>query len=402
MKKLLVAVLILGAMVVAGGGWIAVRYFRKERSEKIHFERQETEVIITNLANAPLRLFKAGKHLHDAAEIEGFAGPQASQSLRVWLPPGNYFLRVDLPNQPAFYPIPITGFRRGPDAEGSFAVTVRSPASDPPPRLGDRSEWAFVPSGNFLIGDRLNPREPHYVWLPTFYIGAFEVTNAEFREFVRDPQGYANDAFWTEAGKAWKADNPSQATALLIESHPEFNRFGRDDQPVTWVTWHEAAAYCKWMTKKFEQRRWLFSLPSEAEWEKVARGPDNFDFALSSLLSDEESNLYNWKKNPGAPETVVGIEETKARFRPNRYGVFHLSGNVVEWTRTLNRPYNRERPYADDDGRNRDDSVDVRVVRGGSWYSAGIALLSIAYRDTFQPEVRHHDLGFRVVARPLP
>ena len=92
----------------------------------------------------------------------------------------------------------------------------------------------------------------------------------------------------------------------------------------------------------------------------------------------------------------------KARFIPNRYGVFHLSGNVVEWTQTVNRPYNRERPYAEDDGRNRDDLTEVRVVRGGSWYSAGIALLSIAYRDSFQPEVRHHDLGFRVVARSLP
>jgi formylglycine-generating enzyme required for sulfatase activity len=55
-----------------------------------------------------------------------------------------------------------------------------------------------------------------------------------------------------------------------------------------------------------------------------------------------------------------------AEFQPNRYGAYHLSGNVVEWTLTAARPYNRERPYADDDGRNRDDLTEARVVRGGS------------------------------------
>jgi formylglycine-generating enzyme required for sulfatase activity len=68
----------------------------------------------------------------------------------------------------------------------------------------------------------------------------------------------------------------------------------------------------------------------------------------------------------------------------------------------LPRPYNRERPYVNDDGRNRDDLTEARVARGGSWYSASIALLSVAYRDTFPQEVRHHDLGFRIVARALP
>jgi len=93
---------------------------------------------------------------------------------------------------------------------------------------------------------------------------------------------------------------------------------------------------------------------------------------------------------------VIGIAATRARFKPNRYGVYHLSGNVVEWTQTVARPYNRQRLYADDDGRNRDDLTEARVARGGSWYSASIALLSVAaYRDTFPPEVRHHDLGFR-------
>ena len=74
MKKLYVAAIIVVAMAVACGGWIAARHFRNERSEKIHFEQQETELVITNLAKASLHLFKAGKSLQDAVEIKYFDG----------------------------------------------------------------------------------------------------------------------------------------------------------------------------------------------------------------------------------------------------------------------------------------------------------------------------------------
>ena len=99
--------------------------------------------------------------------------------------------------------------------------------------------------------------------------------------------------------------------------------------------------------------------------------------------------------------TVVGVSASQTQYQPNRYGIYHLSGNVVEWTTSLAIPFNRARPYLEAE-RNRENASDARVVRGGSWYSASIALLNIAYRDSFQPEVRHHDLGFRLVARPLP
>ena len=118
-------------------------------------------------------------------------------------------------------------------------------------------------------------------------------------------------------------------------------------------------------------------------------------------MSDKESSYYNWKKNPLAAVTVVGSAESSEKFPANRYGIFHMGGNVVEWTQGLYTPFNRKKPYAFEDGRNDEEAPGVRVVRGGSWYSASIALLYIPYRDTFQPEVRHNDLGFRIVARSL-
>ena len=129
--------------------------------------------------------------------------------------------------------------------------------------------------------------------------------------------------------------------------------------------------------------------------------PDGFNYGLGNLISDAETPLYNWKKNPGVAVTVVGWEETKRSYHPNRYGMYHASGNVAEWTLSAFWPYNREKPSTDDK-RNDPGLEDRRTVRGGSWYSATSASLYLPYRDAFQPHHRANDVGFRVVARPKP
>jgi formylglycine-generating enzyme required for sulfatase activity len=314
------------------------------------------------------------------------------------MPSGSYFLTVRDGARDMYYPVPILGYRMGPDRDGSFVVTVRAAPTGQPP--GDPG-FAFIPSGNLLIGDRANPREPHYVWVPAFFIGIFEVTNAQFRHFYNDPSGFARDANWTEAGLAWKARERSETSALLDPADPEYRRFGQPDQPVTSVTWFEAVAYCRWLTTHAGAGRWTFGLANDAEWEKAARGPDGFDYGLGPSISDAETALYNWKKNPDVPVTVIGWDQSRRSFRPNRYGIYHASGNVAEWTASAFFPYNRQQPYADD-RRNHPDLSERRTVRGGSWYSATTAPLYLPYRDAFQPWHRGRDTGFRVAARLNP
>ena len=193
----------------------------------------------------------------------------------------------------------------------------------------------------------------------------------------------------------------SRATAQLRPADTDFHRFGQDDQPVTWVTWFEANAFCKWMTGRFGAGKWQFSLPTDAEWEKGARGPENLDYALSMVISDAEMKLYNWGKNPASPITVFGVRSTTELFAPNHFGLYHMTGNVAEWTQSITRPFNRDHPWVDDD-RNHDETPGLRSVRGGSWYSAAISYISTAYRDSFQPEHCTQDIGSRVVARALP
>ncbi|MDZ7267629.1 MAG: formylglycine-generating enzyme family protein [candidate division KSB1 bacterium] len=376
---------------------VYVQWSRQQaRLEQLHYEHRETELVVANQLGAQVVLFRAGANLDDTTRVAAFNGR------RMWLPAGNYFLQVRHQGRTQHLPVPLAGYRAGPDDGGAFYVTLRrAPQVYPPRLLPGLPEFVFIPSGSFLFGDRLNPREPHYLWLSSFFIHPFEVSNEEFRVFLRDSAGYADDRNWTAAGRRWKMANASQATALLSPQAPDYVRFGQPDQPVVWVNWFEANAYCKWLTRKIGGGRWLFTLPNEAEWEKAARGPDNFDYGLSLFISDREIPWYNWKKNPDVPVTVVGWQQSPTSFRPNRYGLYHMSGNVVEWTQSLLRAFNRERPFRDDD-RNHEEAAGLRVARGGSWYSASVALLYLPYRDAFQPEHSSQDIGFRLVARMLP
>ncbi|MEO8167269.1 MAG: SUMF1/EgtB/PvdO family nonheme iron enzyme, partial [bacterium] len=85
----------------------------------------------------------------------------------------------------------------------------------------------------------------------------------------------------------------------------------------------------------------------------------------------------------------------------NRFGLYHMTGNVVEWTQSTDRPFNRDHPYVDDE-RNHDNATGLRTARGGSWYSAATSYMYIPYRDSFQPEHSTQDIGFRVAVRALP
>ena len=239
------------------------------------------------------------------------------------------------------------------------------------------------------------------MWVSAYSSSIFEVTNAQFKEFLFDPAGFAKPDNWTKQGRDWLVSNHSAASALMSSSAPDFGRFGQPEQPVTRVTWFEANAYCRWLTARTGEGRWRFALPNDAEWEKAARGPDGFDYGLGMLISDKQIGLYNWRMNPGAPVTVVDRQESGHTYQPNRYGIYHMSGNVAEWTQSIFRAYSQRQPFADDD-RNNDDSAERRTVRGGSWYSATIAPIYLPYRDGFQPYHRSDDVGFRVIARLTP
>jgi len=218
----------------------------------------------------------------------------------------------------------------------------------------------FVPAGEFVIGNdkgAMNERPKHTVVLPNYWIGKYPVTNAQFARFVEET-GYKVTEWRSQFGP------------------------GKARHPAVWVNWHDALAFCKWAG---------MGLPSEAEWEKAARGTDGRTYPWGNQWEAGRCNCVCLRTSP--------VDEYPQGVSP--YGCFDMAGNVREWTRSLYRPY----PYDLHDGREVPDGQDGtifaththRVLRGGYWGNRGSHGLSLWSRYSSPPGSREDGFGFRLV-----
>ena len=221
----------------------------------------------------------------------------------------------------------------------------------------------WVPPGPFLMGSdkakdtkAIDSEFPqHEVDLPGYWIGRYPVTVAQFRIFVEE-------------------------TNYQVETERSLE--GPVDHPVRYLTWREAMAYCRWLDEK---TRLSVSLPSEAEWEKAARGTDGRIYPWGD--DEPTENLCNFGRNVGHP-TPVGNYSPKG---DSPYGCADMSGNVWEWTRSLYKGY----PYDANDGREELESDRLRVLRGGA-FNLTPGGVRCAFRFRFLPDFRLSLNGFRV------
>jgi formylglycine-generating enzyme required for sulfatase activity/energy-coupling factor transporter ATP-binding protein EcfA2 len=230
-------------------------------------------------------------------------------------------------------------------------------------------EWIRIPAGKFTMGSETgkdNQKPCHPVYLDEYWIARVPMTNAQYFLFVQ-ATGHAVPDHWQD-GRPPKH----------LESHP-----------VTKVSWHDAVAYCRWLSQVTGKS---ITLPSEAEWEKAARGDkDAREFPWGETFDRFRCNTYELGVGTTTP---VGIFPDGA----SPYGVLDMSGNVWEWTRSWSENY----PYRPDDGRESMDSGgNWRVLRGGSW-DLNSNSARAAYRDDGPPDYRPYYIGFRVVVRRPP
>jgi formylglycine-generating enzyme required for sulfatase activity len=261
----------------------------------------------------------------------------------------------------------------------------RALAGDALAVLGDDRDFnalVEVPEGTFLMGEEgggdASPQ--HEVWLPTFKIGKYPVTVAQFRAFV-EASGY----------------QPASSRCLD----------GVANHPVIYVSWHDARAYCAWLTKAWRAAGRIgedevVRLPSEAEWEKAARGPDGRDYPWGDRWDAAKCNVV---------ETQIGGTSPVGMFPEGAspYGCLDMAGNVWEWTRSLwGENFSEpafEYPYAARDGREDVEAGDeVRRVVGGGAFLNHEGFVRCASRFSYDPNLRGADGGFRivVVAAPIP
>ncbi len=238
-------------------------------------------------------------------------------------------------------------------------------------------ELILIPAGKFLMGSdpekdkyAYEDEQPqHTVYLPDYYLAKTPVTNPQYAAFVE-----ATDHRWP---KHWKGEKPPR---------------GKEAHSVVEVSWHDAVAYCNWLAEVTGK---AYRLPSEAEWEKGARGTDGRVYPWGDQWDPERCN----SKEGGRGATMPVGAYPKGG---SPYGLLDMAGNVWEWTRSL---WGKDLfepdfkyPYKLDDGReNLKAGNDVRrVLRGGSWSNIQ-RVARCASRGGDVPDIFRANVGFRVV-----
>lgn len=248
------------------------------------------------------------------------------------------------------------------------------------PRAGqfygqDGAPMMLVPAGPFTMGSppvdkQAKPDEhpAHKVLLKGFYIDRFEVTQGQYRKFLSDAVK-SNHRHCDRDEPAAKDHTPSMETW-----HPGDSAAA--PLPVVGVDWYDAAAYCGWAGKR---------LPTEAEWEKAARGTDERTYPWGDKWDRVRANSYENGKKSSVP---IGSYASGA----SPFGVEEMAGNVWEWVRDWYAPrYYLDSAKEDPPGPG---AGDARVVRGGSSLSDARGLRS-AGRDSNDPTGRYNNFGFR-------
>jgi len=218
-----------------------------------------------------------------------------------------------------------------------------------------------IPEGWFLMGSDAgqdNEKPIHRVWIDSFEMAATQITNAEYAKFIAA----------TNHRKPLDWDDPNFA-------HPE--------QPVVAPSWFEAIAYCEWLSVLTQKH---YRLPTEAEWERAARGgPEQKLFPWGDEPLESLANYSSrWKT---APERVGNAER-------NAYGLFDIGANVHEWCSDwFDADYYRVSPERNPQGPTEGKR---KASRGGSWRHQ-TKVSRCAARSSIPPEFQYADYGFRVV-----
>ncbi|HJQ25013.1 MAG TPA: SUMF1/EgtB/PvdO family nonheme iron enzyme [Blastocatellia bacterium] len=226
-------------------------------------------------------------------------------------------------------------------------------------------EMVAIPAGDFLMGcdgGAAGERPAHRVWVDGFALARTAVTVRLYRRFI-------------------------EATARPAPPSFSDDKFNHPEQPVTSVNWFDAAAYCAWLAERTGKP---YRLPTEAEWERAARG-------------GLEGKLYTWGDEPAQSQphyftSWLRGPEPVAQRPPNGFGLYDISENVHEWCADWYDPqYYFTSPARNPQG---PAAGTRKSSRGGSWRHQ-IKITRVAARSSIPPQFQYSDYGFRVAMSSL-
>lgn len=253
-------------------------------------------------------------------------------------------------------------------------------------------DLALIPAGEFQMGSDEgdeDERPAHRVHVDEFHMAVHPVTHAEYARFVnetgyRAPAVYELPLVVTAGGpERERTFRMASQTYIWIDTEPPAARL---DQPVTLVRYDDALAYCSWLAHATGRG---FRLPSEAEWEKAARGGvDGRRYPWGERL---DRNMANFLSDPAA-KSLQGTTPCGA-YPANEYGLLDMAGNVWEWVHDWYDPQYYSVPDRSLMGPR---EGHLRVLRGGSWLVADVRMLSCSHRHKVPPDTYSYGIGFRV------
>ena len=233
-------------------------------------------------------------------------------------------------------------------------------------------EFVRIPAGSFLMGSpedeegRLADEGPqHRVTIAKpFYIGKYEVTNAQFRRF--EPRH--NSRWYEEYGKRIDLNS--------------------DEQPAVMIHWKHTEWFCDWLNEQIKGQ-FVARLPSEAEWEYVARAGTDTRYSFGDTIDCAKARYGHADGDCGSAKESSPV----GSFEPNPWGLFDVHGNAWEWVADCHNPSPEGAPT---DARARSDGdCSRRMYRGGAWSSVP-DWLRASFRGDDKASVRYYDLGLRV------
>lgn len=411
MKAIIVVLALL--LIAAGGLWMLMT----GQFERLAQTYQQNPVVgqvgvldVSNPEQAELGLF----HVIGTRVIE----PVPFDGEDVRLKQGDYYLEAQKGTQVLQFPVYIEGRGHRLNVEVVFPVK-QAPSQD----------VAYIPAGWFRMGNK-ETTVAHFgfpdekpdidVYVSGFFLSKYEVTNREFAQFVR-AGGYENDVYWERLLKDWPSlvaqvpaygriygndgwtsvnayihnrfvDTDDRPGPRLWEDDQPPYEYMQDDHPVTGISLYEADAYCQWKT---QQTGIIHRLPTEAEWEKAARGYEGYFFSYGNEYDPERAN------------TEVGSTRPVGSYPPNSYGLYDMTGSVWEWVQDQYRAnaYQLWLEKYQTEIRNPllfDENVpyDRVIVRGGSYRSVNRVNARTPVRYPMFPNDWHTNIGFRYVVVP--
>jgi formylglycine-generating enzyme required for sulfatase activity len=240
-----------------------------------------------------------------------------------------------------------------------------------------------IPAGEYDMGSARGQGEPdefpaHKVSVGEFLIGRYCVTAAMFARFLNTVEGPVDDYF-----------EPSKETTITEVKGKFHPRSGCSDHPANGVSWFGADAFCAWLSERTGKR---FRLPTEAEWEKAARGgQEGQRYPWGNASPDGRANFGRSATNPKLTLSPVGS------YDPNAFGLYDMAGNVWEWCSDWYRKdYYGESPSENPGG---PEEGNLKVIRGGSWGGLDIQVRS-GIRVGENPHVCDSRVGFRLARDP--